>query len=182
MTQRRTDLADPLLLLTIRMKRAPASWLAKPRVISRQECAHCERRRRLHDKEDWLSGQRSVLLVEDEYFLQADLKKALTDAGFSVESVASGEEALALFFGGNTTYTALVTDVRLRDGMTGWDLARRIRELEPAFPVVYVTGSSANEWASEGVLNSVLISKPFRTAQLVTAVTALLDIQAPSVP
>jgi len=44
-----------------------------------------------------LSEERSVLVVEDEYLLQIDLEKALTDGGFSVECVSSGEEALTLF-------------------------------------------------------------------------------------
>jgi len=47
-----------------------------------------------------LSELRSVLLVEDEYFLAADLEEALTDAGFATDVVSSGEEALTLFAGG----------------------------------------------------------------------------------
>lgn len=130
-------------------------------------------------REDSLSGRRSVLVVEDEYFLQADLEKALTDAGFAVESVASGEDALALLIGGNTTYAALVTDVRLRGTLTGWDVARRIRERDPLFPVVYVTGSSAEEWASQRVPNSILVSKPLGAARLVAAVATLLNHRTP---
>ncbi len=38
-----------------------------------------------------------VLVVEDEYFLKADLEQILNDAGFATETVSSGEEALALF-------------------------------------------------------------------------------------
>ena len=130
-------------------------------------------------REDSLSGRRSVLVVEDEYFLQADLETALTDAGFAVDSVASGEEALTLFIGGNTTYAALVTDVRLGGTLTGWDIARRIRERDPLFPVVYVTGSSAEEWASQRVPNSILVSKPLGAARLVAAVATLLNHRTP---
>ena len=119
--------------------------------------------------------------VEDEYFLLADLEKALTDAGFAVESASSGEEALALFIGGDMTYSALVTDVRLGGGITGWEVARQIREREPAFPVIYVTGSSAEEWTLHGVPNSILVSKPFAVAKLIAAVTTLLDIRTTSI-
>ena len=128
------------------------------------------------DQGETLSELRSVLIVEDEYFLQADLEKALTDAGFATESASSGEEALTLFIGGTGPYRALVTDVRLRGSVSGWEVARRIREKEPAVPVGYVTGSSAEEWASEGVPNSILISKPFAVARLVSAVANLLDV------
>jgi len=69
---------------------------------------------------------------------------------------------------------ALVADVRLAGRLTGWDVARRIREKDPSFPVVYVT-ANGQDWASEGVPNSILISKPFAPAQLVTALSQLLN-------
>ena len=123
---------------------------------------------------------RSVLLVENEYFLAADLEEALTDAGFATDVVSSGEEALTLFAGGGAVnYKVLVTDIRLHGSVNGWEVARRIRERDPAFPVVYVTSSPAKEWASQGVPNSMLISKPFEIARLVAAVANLLNIGVP---
>ena len=126
-----------------------------------------------------MSEPPSVLVIEDEYFLQADLEKVLTDAGFATEIVSSGEEALTLFIGGSITCQALITDIRLRGRMSGWDVARRIREREPAFPVVYVTAALAEEWASHGVPNSILISKSFAAAQLVIALSNLLNTSTP---
>ena len=41
-----------------------------------------------------------ILVIEDEYFLQADLEKVLTEAGFATDIVSSGEEALTLLMGG----------------------------------------------------------------------------------
>ncbi|MBV8920133.1 response regulator [Bradyrhizobium sp.] len=110
----------------------------------------------------------TVLVIEDEFWLQADLEKVLTNAGFGTEIVASGEEALPLFISGSIICQALVTDIRLRGTLSGWDVARRIREKEPSFAVIYVTGAPAEEWSSQGVPNSILISKPFAAAQLVT--------------
>jgi DNA-binding response OmpR family regulator len=120
-----------------------------------------------------------VLVVEDEYFILADLEETLIDAGFAVRIASSGEDALTLFIGDTVAYKALVTDVGLRGSVSGWDLARRIREREPAFPIVYVTSVPGGEWASQGVPNSILISKPFGRARLVTAVANLLDIGTP---
>lgn len=121
-----------------------------------------------------------VLIIEDEYFLQADLERALAAAGFTFVSVPSGEEALPLF--GNSRFCAVITDVRLRDSLTGWDVARWIRSRRPDFPVIYLTASSVAEWATEGVPNSVLIAKPFADAQLVRALSSLLDIQPSATP
>jgi hypothetical protein len=44
-----------------------------------------------------------------------------------------------------------------------------------AFPVVYMTGAAADEWAIQGVPNSILLAKPFAPAQLVTAISNLLN-------
>lgn len=121
----------------------------------------------------------SVLVVEDEYLLAADLEQVLTDAGFVTEIVSLGEKALTLLNGGTITHGALVTDVYLRGSVTGWEVARRIREREPAFPVVYVTNVGAEEWVSQGVPNSIFISKPFVAAGLLIALAKLINIGTP---
>ncbi len=72
-------------------------------------------------------------------------------------------------------YCALVTDIDLGRGqVNGWDVARRAREIDPSFPVVYMNGKSAADWAVEGVPNSIMLGKPFAPAQLVTAVSQLI--------
>jgi CheY-like chemotaxis protein len=63
--------------------------------------------------------------------------------------------------------------------MSGWEVARQIREIAPNCPVVYMTGANADEWASQGVPDSILLQKPFAPAQIVTAVSQLLN-SAPS--
>lgn len=75
----------------------------------------------------------------------------------------------------------MITDVNLGGILTGWDVARNARERFPSLPVVYVTGDSSHEWAAHGVPNSVLISKPFVAAQIVSAVAGLLNAQ-PTTP
>lgn len=81
-----------------------------------------------------LSEPLSVLIVEDEYLLAADLEEALIDAGFVTDTVSSGECALALLIGRAITHRALVTDVHLRDSVSGWEVARRVRERDPLSP------------------------------------------------
>ncbi len=125
-----------------------------------------------------MSKQPLLLVVEDEYFLKADLEQILNDAGFATETVSSGEEALALFEADQKKYDALITDVRVNGTLTGWDISRHLREKEPVLPVVYVTGSCVEEWGSYGVPNSILIPKPITRAQLITALSNLLNITA----
>lgn len=61
-----------------------------------------------------------------------------------------------------TKYRALLTDIHLKGDLTGWDVAKRARELNPEMPVIYMTGAAANEWPSHGVPNSVLLNKVLR--------------------
>ena len=102
---------------------------------------------------------------------------ALVENGFAVENAESGEEAIRLLDANGADYRALVTDVNLAPGkLTGWDVAKRGREISPDLPVVYMTGSEAQHWASKGVPNSILVTKPFAPAQIVTAVAQLLNL------
>ncbi|MEH2523106.1 MULTISPECIES: response regulator [unclassified Bradyrhizobium] len=116
-----------------------------------------------------------ILVIEDEYPIQGVVEDALTDGGFETDILSSGEEALTLFKGGTKDYKAVVTDVSLKGRMSGWDVARQVREINPGCPVIYMTGAPSDEWASHGVPNSILLAKPFAPAQLVTAVAQLLN-------
>jgi CheY-like chemotaxis protein len=116
-----------------------------------------------------------VLVVEDDQIIQSVIEEALGEGGFDVAIASSGEQAVRLLEDPHR-FRALVTDINLgRDRMDGWEVARRARELDPAFPVVYMTGDSAAEWSARGVPNSILLTKPFAPAQLLTAVAQLLN-------
>jgi len=120
-----------------------------------------------------------ILVVEDDDAVQGLVEAALADGGFQPAIAASGEEAVTLLMGGLTKYRALVTDINLRDSMDGWEVAKRAREIDPEFPVVYMSGAHAEDWASKGVPNSIMLAKPFAPAQLVTAVSQLLNAGTP---
>jgi len=108
-----------------------------------------------------------IMVVEDDHLVQTMVEAALVDGGFEPAIAASGEEAVTLLKGGLTKYRALVTDINLRGSMEGWEVARQAREIDPEFPIVYMTGLSAEEYGSKGVPNSILLNKPFAPAQLV---------------
>ena len=120
-----------------------------------------------------------VLIVEDDLAIQAIVDEALIDAGFETAIAASAEEAVTLLKGKIANYRALVTDINLKGLMNGWQVAKAAREIDPAFPIVYMTGAAGGDWPSRGVPNSILLEKPFATAQLVTAVSQLLNAGTP---
>jgi DNA-binding response OmpR family regulator len=117
----------------------------------------------------------AILLVEDEALILAMVEDALTVAGFAVTAAARGGEAIGLLEVPEASYRALVTDVNLADQVTGWDVAKRAREIQTDIPVVYTSGGGGTEWSANGVPNSVLVTKPFAAAQVVTAVSQLLN-------
>lgn len=120
--------------------------------------------------------EQRVLIVEDEEALQQIVRDVLEEAGFAVTASASADEAIELLQRQEAAFVALVTDIHLsRSGLTGWDVAKRARELNGMLPVIYMTGAAAGDWPSNGVPNSVLVAKPFAPAQIVTAVTHLLN-------
>ena len=121
-----------------------------------------------------------ILVVEDEHLIQSMVEEALADGGFEAAIAASGEEAVTLLTGSKGKYRALVADIDLGGKMDGWEVAKHAREIDPEFPVVYMSGDSAGDWAANGVPNSIMLNKPFAPAQLVTAVSQLLNAGAPT--
>ena len=91
-----------------------------------------------------------IFVVEDEHLVRELLEHALVENGFAVENAESGEEAIRLLDASGADYRALVTDVNLAPGkLTGWDVAKRGREINPDLPVVYMAGGEAQDWASK---------------------------------
>jgi DNA-binding response OmpR family regulator len=136
----------------------------------------CALRRGEHGVENLLV----ILVVEDDHLVLSVVEDSLVDGGFETVIASSGENALELLDASDGKYRALVTDINLgRGGIDGWDVARHAREIDPNFPVVYMSGKDADDWASKGVPNSIMLAKPFAPAQLVTAVSQLLNTGTP---
>jgi DNA-binding response OmpR family regulator len=121
-----------------------------------------------------------ILVIEDDDAIQTVVEVALSDAGFEPAIAASGEEAVTLLKGLKSTYRGLVTDISLRGRIDGWEVAQQAREIDPEFPIVYISGKSAADWPSKGVPNSIMLEKPFAPAQLVTAIANLLNSGTPT--
>ena len=117
----------------------------------------------------------TILIVEDEPLIGLDVQEGLELAGFGTRFVSCPGEALELLKAGASAFAGLVTDIRLGTTLTGWDLGRAARGQQGNFPVVYMSGDSAHDHCIHGVPDSVMIQKPFVSAQIVTAITGLLN-------
>lgn len=116
-----------------------------------------------------------ILLAEDEALIALTLEDALGEAGFAVHHVSTGEQAVAALEEHGHKLCGVITDIRLQGAVDGWTVARTAREMQAHVPIVYMSGDSAHEHSSLGVPDSVMISKPFANAQIITAISALLN-------
>ena len=117
----------------------------------------------------------ALLLVEDETGIQEVLATALQDEGFEVVIAPTANDAISELEEGGARFKAIITDIGLGGGPSGWDVGRRAREFAPSIPLIYMSGDSAFEWSANGVPESVMLQKPFVIAQLITALTTLLN-------
>jgi DNA-binding response OmpR family regulator len=122
-----------------------------------------------------------ILVVEDDAAAGDEVKRALEAAGFRVMLVESGEKATSVFDENAGEIGGLVADVKLGGNVSGWDVARHAREVDQDLPVVYVTAFHVEDWASQGVPKSMLVQKPFAPAQIITAISSLLNISSSNV-
>jgi signal transduction histidine kinase/ActR/RegA family two-component response regulator len=115
------------------------------------------------------NAQPRLLIVDDEDFVRDLLQEMLECEDCDVRIAASGSDALAMFR--DFQFDAVFTDVGM-PGMSGWELAREIRHLNPQVPIAVITGwgeaVGSNEQKAAGV--DWVIAKPFtadRIAELV---------------
>ncbi|MDB5505240.1 MAG: response regulator [Tardiphaga sp.] len=133
-------------------------------------CAAC-----IAQRETTLEKISSILVVEDEVLILHMIESGLEEGGFSVMLAASADRAVELLDAQKPPFCAVITDINLGRAKSGWDVAKHARELAPDIAVIYVSGHGAYDWASHGLPKSVMITKPFAIAQLLTAVSHLLN-------
>ena len=107
-----------------------------------------------------------ILVVEDEPAVCDLISDFFDETDFDVHCVLSDRGAYAAL-SGIGAYAALVVDINLGPGTTGFDVARFARQLSPGLPVIYVSGeTSPSSLASFGVPDSRFIAKPFTADEL----------------
>ena len=119
---------------------------------------------------------RTVLIVEDEHQICELLSDILDGAGFDAHCVGSDKAAYSVLSGGVRRYSAILLDVNLGEGTTGFDVARFARQMSPGLPVLYVSGhASEDSFKAFGVPGSAFIAKPFDADILVAKLVELVD-------
>ncbi|MEO9625305.1 MAG: response regulator [Qipengyuania citrea] len=114
-----------------------------------------------------------ILLAEDDDAMRVYLERALVNAGYAVDAVDRGTEALPLLK--KTGYDLLLSDIVMPE-MDGIELAQRCNEISPDTKVMFITGFAAVTLkASREQPNAKVLSKPFHLRDLVLEVERVLD-------
>jgi DNA-binding response OmpR family regulator len=115
-----------------------------------------------------------VLLVEDEADVRELIEDAFDDFGIGVRSAASDVAAYGILEAEAREFALLVADINLGEGTTGFDVARRARQLNPEMRVIYITGHAAH-LSKFGVDGAEMFPKPFNPRELAERVVSVLD-------
>jgi DNA-binding response OmpR family regulator len=118
----------------------------------------------------------AILIVDDEALIRETLRLDLVDQGFTVDTVASGEEALGVLARG---YDLVITDL-LMAGMNGLEVLRRVKEHDPQPAVFILTGHRQLE-AAIGALRlgaDDYLIKPYEHAEMISRVASCLQERA----
>jgi signal transduction histidine kinase/CheY-like chemotaxis protein len=120
------------------------------------------------------SNSPRILVVDDEQYVRELLADFLESEGYDVTLAENGTEALRLFE--QQTFEAVFTDVGM-PGMSGWELARAIREQDSKIPLAVITGwgEAVGSVEQEEARVDWVVTKPFtlnRIAEIVMEISS----------
>lgn len=121
------------------------------------------------------AGTVRVLVVDDEPSIRAFVSRALTSAGYFVETASDGPEALKMVEAQERPFDVFIIDI-IMPTMRGDELGRRLRQRYPDVKVLYFTGYSDRLFDSRNVLweHEAFVEKPATVQGLREAVSLLL--------
>jgi CheY-like chemotaxis protein len=130
----------------------------------------------VEESQSLLSGQETILLVEDEPGVRELASTVLQEAGYQLLTAATPEEAMALEIGFDGEIDLLLTDV-IMPRMTGREVAIHLARRRPQTPVVYMSGYTEDVMAFQQLLESgaYLVEKPFYPNDLLRMVRRAIE-------
>jgi CheY-like chemotaxis protein len=125
----------------------------------------------------WRGGEETILLVEDEPEVRMVTSVVLERHGYQVLEAGDGVEALRIWERHAGSIDLLLTDIVMPEGISGQELAGRLREGRPKLPVIFTSGYSPEIAGKELTLKpgQNFIPKPSRPQELLETVRRCLD-------
>lgn len=111
-----------------------------------------------------------VLIVDDDQLVLEVLASLVAIGGHRVVTANRGREAVRML--GEETFDVVITDLGMPE-MSGWEVAREVRERSPETGVVLLTGwgASIDEAEEKNGLVDLILSKPVRVNDLLAGIT-----------
>lgn len=118
-----------------------------------------------------------VLIVEDDDGICQVLCEMLDDVGYDC-ICAKTDKAAYDALREKRSIAALIADINLGPGTTGFDVARFARQVISDLPVIYLSGAaSPRSYAAFGVPGSVWMEKPFNPQALIAKVQEVIALR-----
>jgi PAS domain S-box-containing protein len=123
-----------------------------------------------------VEGTERILLVDDDPAVLTIVSSMLTNRGYEIIGAADGAEAIARFETRDSPIELVISDLIMR-GLDGRETTDRIRAIEPATKVLYMSGYTDDATIRSGALSAgtAFIQKPFSGDALASCVRELLD-------
>ncbi len=123
-----------------------------------------------------VTGQDTILLVEDEEAVRSFAARALRMRGYNVIEAAGGEEALEIVRAASAPIHLLVTDV-VMPNMDGPTLVRAVRRIRPEMAIIFMSGYAEEAFRrnDEKAEDLHFLPKPFGLKQLAAKVKEVLS-------
>jgi CheY-like chemotaxis protein len=121
-------------------------------------------------------GKETILLIEDEEMLLNLVKELLESKGYEVLTATDGLQAMELYQQHRSRIQLVLTDIGLPK-LSGWEVCRRINELDPSARVVVASGYLDPTVKSEMQNSSArdYIHKPYLPEDVLTHIRKVLD-------
>jgi PAS domain S-box-containing protein len=121
-------------------------------------------------------GRQVVLVVEDETPLRNLVERILTQSDFLVIAASSGKEALALWERQSSKPDLLLTDLVMPGGVSGQELARRLRREKPDLKILFTSGYSQEQVVQNADMEKDchFLPKPYLPSKLAQIVNECL--------
>jgi len=115
-----------------------------------------------------------ILIVDDEFSVRHSLSAWFEDEGYTVDAAANGKEALAKL--AESQWDIFFLDLKM-PGMSGLELQKKIKEIQPNSTIVMITAFASVESAVEAMQSGAYdyLSKPFDPDYLALMVRNIIE-------
>lgn len=136
----------------------------------------CTEKSRTEEHSTILTGDETILLIEDDASVRAIVISILEESGYTILEACDGTEALQICEENRGNIDLLFSDV-IMPGINGRELADQIEVITPDIKILFMSGYTDNAIQHHGVLEpgTAFIEKPFSAFSLTRKIRDILD-------